>query len=124
MVPRVAAVVPATLGIGMLAGRIRRVAEAATVNTNAWYVLTNRNNGKALEVSGASTAEAAGDSTADGSDDAQGMAPVTGAAANRPPPEPRPTRTPFAVSGIVRTISEAAAPSIRESRYQGSCRVR
>ncbi|KOV88401.1 hypothetical protein ADL02_16580 [Streptomyces sp. NRRL WC-3723] len=74
MVPRVAAVVPATLGIGMLAGRIRRVAEAATVNTNAWYVLTNRNSGKALDVSGASTAEAAGDSTADSSDDAQGMA--------------------------------------------------
>ncbi|KMS87581.1 hypothetical protein ACZ91_30345 [Streptomyces regensis] len=74
MVPRVAAVVPATLGTGMLAGVHPAPAEAATVNTNAWYVLTNRNNGKALDVSGASTAEAAGDSTADSSDDAQGMA--------------------------------------------------
>src|SRR6185312_13397026 len=35
------------------------VAWAATVDTNAWYVLVNRNSGKALDVSGASTADGA-----------------------------------------------------------------
>ncbi|MEU4769441.1 non-reducing end alpha-L-arabinofuranosidase family hydrolase [Actinosynnema sp. NPDC023794] len=34
-------------------------ASAATVDTNAWYVLVNRNTGKALDVNGASTADAA-----------------------------------------------------------------
>ncbi|GAB3406355.1 non-reducing end alpha-L-arabinofuranosidase family hydrolase [Flindersiella endophytica] len=34
-------------------------AEAATVDTSAWYVLVNRNSGKALDVSGASTADGA-----------------------------------------------------------------
>ncbi|KDN22044.1 non-reducing end alpha-L-arabinofuranosidase family hydrolase [Amycolatopsis rifamycinica] len=34
-------------------------ASAATVDTSAWYVLLNRNSGKALDVSGASTADGA-----------------------------------------------------------------
>ncbi|MFJ3307202.1 RICIN domain-containing protein [Streptomyces sp. NPDC086549] len=34
-------------------------AQAATVETNAWYVLVNRGSGKALDVSGASTADGA-----------------------------------------------------------------
>jgi lysophospholipase L1-like esterase len=34
-------------------------ATAATVDTSAWYVLVNRNSGKALDVSGASTADGA-----------------------------------------------------------------
>ena len=34
-------------------------ASAATVNTSAWYVLVNRNSGKALDVNGASTADGA-----------------------------------------------------------------
>lgn len=32
---------------------------AATVDTDAWYVLVNRNSGKALDVSGASTGDGA-----------------------------------------------------------------
>ena len=32
-------------------------ASAATVDTNAWYVLVNRNSGKAIDVAGASTAD-------------------------------------------------------------------
>ena len=56
---RVAAVVAATLAIGMLAAVNPAPAEAATVDTNAWYVLVNRNSGKALDVSGASTADGA-----------------------------------------------------------------
>ncbi|MEU6179742.1 RICIN domain-containing protein [Streptomyces coeruleorubidus] len=56
---RVAAVVAATLAIGMLAVVNPAPAEAATVDTNAWYVLVNRNSGKALDVSGASTADGA-----------------------------------------------------------------
>ncbi|MFD3621276.1 RICIN domain-containing protein [Streptomyces sp. NPDC058676] len=35
-------------------------AHAATVDSNAWYVLVNRGSGKALDVSGASTADGAG----------------------------------------------------------------
>ena len=34
-------------------------ASAATVDTSAWYILVNRNSGKALDVSGASTADGA-----------------------------------------------------------------
>ena len=34
-------------------------ASAATVDTNAWYLLVNRNSGKAMDVSGASTADGA-----------------------------------------------------------------
>ncbi|MGW1607375.1 RICIN domain-containing protein, partial [Streptomyces eurythermus] len=49
--------VAATLAIGMLAAVRPTPAEAATVDTNAWYVLVNRNSGKALDVSGASTAD-------------------------------------------------------------------
>ncbi|MER5200352.1 RICIN domain-containing protein [Streptomyces sp. NPDC002884] len=51
--------VAATLAIGMLAAVTPAPAEAATVDTNAWYVLANRNSGKALDVSGASTADGA-----------------------------------------------------------------
>ncbi|WP_436847902.1 RICIN domain-containing protein [Streptomyces coeruleorubidus] len=51
--------VAATLAIGMLAVVNPAPAEAATVDTNAWYVLVNRNSGKALDVSGASTADGA-----------------------------------------------------------------
>jgi hypothetical protein len=35
-------------------------AQAATVDSSAWYVLVNRGSGKALDVSGASTADGAG----------------------------------------------------------------
>lgn len=56
---RVAAVMAATLAMGMLAAVDPAPAEAATVDTNAWYVLVNRNSGKALEVSGSSTADGA-----------------------------------------------------------------
>lgn len=48
--------VAATLAIGMLTAVKPAPAEAATVDTHAWYVLVNRNSGKALDVSGASTA--------------------------------------------------------------------
>ncbi|MGW2292019.1 RICIN domain-containing protein [Streptomyces phaeochromogenes] len=59
MSSRVAAVVAATLAIGMLAAVSPAPAEAAMVDTNAWYVLVNRNSGKALDLSGASTADGA-----------------------------------------------------------------
>ncbi|WP_325176322.1 RICIN domain-containing protein [Streptomyces liliifuscus] len=49
----------ATLAIGMLAAVSPAPAEAAMVDTNAWYVLVNRNSGKALDLSGASTADGA-----------------------------------------------------------------
>ncbi|MCZ4515618.1 RICIN domain-containing protein, partial [Streptomyces sp. ActVer] len=51
--------VAATLAIGMLAVVNPAPTEAATVDTNAWYVLVNRNSGKALDVSGTSTADGA-----------------------------------------------------------------
>ncbi|KQX77204.1 RICIN domain-containing protein [Streptomyces sp. Root1310] len=51
--------VAVALAIGMLAAVDPVPAEAATVDTNAWYVLVNRNSGKALDVSGASTADGA-----------------------------------------------------------------
>ncbi|MER6115750.1 RICIN domain-containing protein [Streptomyces sp. NPDC001743] len=56
---RLAAVVAATLAIGMLVAVNPSPAEAATVDTQAWYVLVNRNSGKALDVSGVSTADGA-----------------------------------------------------------------
>ncbi|MBQ1089743.1 RICIN domain-containing protein [Streptomyces sp. B93] len=56
---RIAAVVAATLAIGMLTAVSPAPAQAATVDTDAWYVLVNRNSGKALDVSGASTADGA-----------------------------------------------------------------
>src|SRR5687767_11798956 len=47
----------------LLAGSLLAVgatgAQAATVDPNAWYVLVNRNSGKALDVSGVSTADGA-----------------------------------------------------------------
>ncbi|WP_329125177.1 RICIN domain-containing protein [Streptomyces sp. NBC_01353] len=51
--------VAATLAIGMLLAVNPAPAQAATVDTNAWYVLVNRNSGKALDVHGASTADGA-----------------------------------------------------------------
>ncbi|MFG2727228.1 RICIN domain-containing protein [Streptomyces canus] len=51
--------VAAALAIGMLAVVNPAPAEAATVDTNAWYVLVNRNSGKALDVSDTSTADGA-----------------------------------------------------------------
>ncbi len=56
---RLAAVVAATLAIGMLFAVKPAPAEAATVDGNAWYVLINRNSGKALDVYGASAADGA-----------------------------------------------------------------
>ncbi|WP_391653109.1 RICIN domain-containing protein [Streptomyces tamarix] len=58
--------VAAALATGMLAATmtgsaqaVTAPAEAAAVDTNAWYVLVNRNSGKALDVSGASTTDGA-----------------------------------------------------------------
>ncbi|RIW41163.1 alpha-L-arabinofuranosidase, partial [Micromonospora endophytica] len=45
----VAAVAAVTVG-GALAAVAPSPAAAATVDTNAWYVLVNRNSGKALDV--------------------------------------------------------------------------
>ncbi|AIS01329.1 RICIN domain-containing protein [Streptomyces glaucescens] len=63
---RFTAAVAAVLVTGMLVaattGPARAVtapAEAAAVDTDAWYVLVNRNSGKALDVSGMSTADGA-----------------------------------------------------------------
>lgn len=44
---------------GLLVGVGAPVAQAATVDPTAWYVLVNRNSGKALDVSGVSTADGA-----------------------------------------------------------------
>ncbi|SFL33232.1 Ricin-type beta-trefoil lectin domain-like [Streptomyces pini] len=49
----------ATLVTDLLAGVDPAPAEAATVDTNTWYALVNRNSGKALDVSGASSADGA-----------------------------------------------------------------
>lgn len=43
--------------VGLLAGLGAGTAQAATVDTSAWYVLVNRGSGKALDVSGASAAD-------------------------------------------------------------------
>ncbi|WP_024754454.1 RICIN domain-containing protein [Streptomyces exfoliatus] len=51
--------VAATLALGLLVVARPTPAEAATVDTNAWYVLVNRNSGKALDVSSVSTADGA-----------------------------------------------------------------
>ncbi|MDX3186809.1 non-reducing end alpha-L-arabinofuranosidase family hydrolase [Streptomyces sp. MN03-5084-2B] len=55
--PAAAAVVAVVAGLLTVAPT---TASAATVDTTAWYVLLNRNSGKALDVSGASTADGAG----------------------------------------------------------------
>jgi poly(3-hydroxybutyrate) depolymerase len=52
-------VVATTLAIGVLTAVHPAPAEAATVDTDAWYVLVNRNSGKALDVSGTSSADGA-----------------------------------------------------------------
>lgn len=44
---------------GLLAAVVAIPAQAATVDPNAWYVLVNRASGKAMDVSGASTADGA-----------------------------------------------------------------
>ncbi|MEU9571797.1 RICIN domain-containing protein [Streptomyces massasporeus] len=51
--------VAACLAAGLLTAVHPAPAEAATVDTQAWYVLVNRNSGKALEVTGSSTADGA-----------------------------------------------------------------
>src|SRR6266536_1851973 len=57
--PGLAAVTAAAVVAGLLTVATTS-ASAATVDTTAWYVLVNRNSGKALDVSGASTADGAG----------------------------------------------------------------
>jgi hypothetical protein len=52
------AVVTALVGAGVAVLNMS-AASAATVDTSAWYVLVNRNSGKALDVNGASTADGA-----------------------------------------------------------------
>ncbi|GAB2868366.1 non-reducing end alpha-L-arabinofuranosidase family hydrolase [Lentzea nigeriaca] len=49
----------ATAIVGGLLTVVPTTASAATVDTSAWYVLVNRNSGKALDVNGASTADGA-----------------------------------------------------------------
>src|SRR5437868_3967933 len=56
----VAAVVITLLGTGVAVFNMT-AATAASVDTNAWYVLLNRNSGKALDVNGAYTADGAAD---------------------------------------------------------------
>ncbi|MEU6684087.1 RICIN domain-containing protein [Streptomyces sp. NPDC046832] len=51
--------VAATLAAGLLSAVRPAPAQAATVDTQAWYVLVNRNSGKALEVTSSSTADGA-----------------------------------------------------------------
>ncbi len=53
-----AALVTALVGAGLAVLNVS-AASAATVDTSAWYVLVNRNSGKALDVNGASTADGA-----------------------------------------------------------------
>ena len=55
--PAAAAVVAVVAGLLTVAPTS---ASAATVDTTAWYVLVNRNSGKALDVSGAATTDGAG----------------------------------------------------------------
>lgn len=64
---RFSAVLAAVLATGLLTSVMTAPAqalpehvEAAAVDTGAWYVLVNRNSGKALDVAGASTADGAG----------------------------------------------------------------
>src|SRR5207247_3827669 len=52
-----AGVTALVVGGGIFA--VTGIATAATVDTTAWYVLLNRNSGKALDVNGASTADGA-----------------------------------------------------------------
>jgi Glycosyl hydrolase family 62/Ricin-type beta-trefoil lectin domain-like len=55
----VSCVAAAALSAGFLVAIGTTGAEAATVDPNAWYVLVNRNSGKALDVSGVSTSDGA-----------------------------------------------------------------
>ncbi|MFE9562021.1 RICIN domain-containing protein [Streptomyces sp. NPDC006487] len=72
--------VAATLAIGMLFAVKPAPAEAATVDSNAWYVLVNRNSGKALDVYGAATADGARVSQWTRDDGANQQWPFAGAA--------------------------------------------
>jgi hypothetical protein len=54
-----AAGVAATVLAGFAVALATSAASAATVDTSAWYVIVNRNSGKALDVSGVSTADGA-----------------------------------------------------------------
>ncbi|TDB95560.1 RICIN domain-containing protein [Actinomadura sp. 7K534] len=56
---RFAAAVAAALAAGTLVAVTPAPADAATVDTDAWYVLVNRNSGKALDVSDTSTGDGA-----------------------------------------------------------------
>ncbi|MFM9611836.1 RICIN domain-containing protein [Streptomyces niveiscabiei] len=56
---RIAGLAAATLAAGLITVANPAPAEAATVDTNAWYALVNRGSGKALDVSGSSTADGA-----------------------------------------------------------------
>ena len=55
LVTLLATVLAASMAVAVNSG----AASAATVDTSAWYVLVNRNSGKALDVSGASAADGA-----------------------------------------------------------------
>ncbi|MBO4205888.1 RICIN domain-containing protein [Micromonospora echinofusca] len=54
-----AAAATLVLAAGMLVATNAAPAAAATVDTNAWYVLVNRNSGKALDLSGSATTDGA-----------------------------------------------------------------
>src|ERR671921_560131 len=56
---RLAALVTTTLAGGVLLGLGATGAEAATVDTIGWYVLVNRNSGKALDVYNLATTDGA-----------------------------------------------------------------
>lgn len=56
---RFAAALATALAMGTLVAVNPTPADAATVDTNAWYVMVNRNSGKALDVYGASTGDGA-----------------------------------------------------------------
>src|SRR4051794_13165802 len=55
----IAVLAAALVGISVVAVNLA-AASAATVDTNAWYILVNRNSGKAMDVQGASTSDGTG----------------------------------------------------------------
>nr|WP_255643565.1 RICIN domain-containing protein [Actinoplanes polyasparticus] len=54
-----AAATIAAMTIGTLVAVVAAPANAATIDTNAWYTLVNRNSGKALDLSGSATTDGA-----------------------------------------------------------------
>jgi beta-xylosidase len=54
----IAVLAAALVGVSVVAVNLA-TASAATVDTNAWYILINRNSGKAMDVQGASTSDGA-----------------------------------------------------------------